>query len=71
MIIPNQKQALAELRPHGYDSRTSEDAWEASGAGGKVKTNRPNRRPRPFTPAGHANSPPTSPTAGGFGGMGT
>ena len=75
MIIPNQKQALAELKPHGYNRRTSVDSiasadlWEAevSGAGGKVKTNRPNRKPRPFTPAGHASSPPTSPDFGGTG----
>ena len=62
MIIPNQKQALEQLKPHGYGS-----SMEASGAGGKVKTNRPNRKPRPFTPAGHASSPPTSPDFGGTG----
>ena len=62
MIIPNQKQALAELKPHGYGSSA-----EISGAGGKVKTNRPTRKPRPFTAAGHASSPPTSPDFGGTG----
>ena len=63
MIIPNQKQALAELKPHGYGSTS----LEGSGAGGKVRANRPNRKPRPFTAAGHASSPPTSPDFGGTG----
>ena len=62
MIIPNQKQALAELKPHGYGSGT-----EVSGAGGKVRANRPNRKPRPFTAASHASSPPTSRDFGGTG----
>ena len=64
MIIPNQKQALAELKPHGYGNGSG---TEISGAGGKVRANRPNRKPRPFTAAGHASSPPTSPDFGGTG----
>ena len=71
MIIKNQKQATEELerlRPIG-ESRGANDSWpsEGGGQGGKVKTTRANRRPRPFTAAGHAGSPPTSPDFGATG----
>ena len=71
MKIPNSKQALEELekvRPIG-EYRGANDLWPSAGGGqgGKVKTTRANRRPRPFTAAGHAGSPPTSPDFGGTG----
>ena len=71
MKIPNSKQALEELekvRPIG-EYRGANDLWpsEVGGQGGKVKTTRANRRPRPFTPAGHIGAPPTSPDLGGTG----
>jgi hypothetical protein len=71
MKIQNQKQALEQLealRPIG-EYRGGNDAWpsEVGGQGGKIKTTRANRRPRPFTLAGFSDSPPTSPDFGGTG----
>ena len=71
MKIQNQKHALEQLerlRPIGA-YRGANDSWpsEVGGQGGKVKTTRANRRPRPFTAAGHAGSPPTAPDFGGTG----
>ena len=65
MIIPNQKQALEQLKPHGYRG-PNRLLSERSGPGGKIKAG--TGRPRHITIAGHVNSPPT---AGGFGGTGS
>ena len=65
MIIPNQKQALEELKPHGYRG-PNRLLPETSGPGGKVKAGA--GRPRHITIAGHVSS---APTAGGFGSTGS
>lgn len=65
MIIPNQKQALEQLRPHGYRG-PNRLMSERSGSGGKIKAEA-KRFPRPITVAGHVSSPPTSPDFGGTG----
>jgi hypothetical protein len=64
MIIPNQKQALEELKPHGYRG-PNRLLSERSGPGGKIKAGA--GRPRHITIAGHVSSPPTSPDFGGTG----
>jgi len=63
MIIPNQKQALEELKPHGYRG-PNRLLSERSGSGGKIKAK---KFPRHITIAGHVSSPPTSPDFGGTG----
>ena len=63
MIIPNQKQALERLRPHGYRG-PNRLMSERSGSGGKIKSS---RFPRPITAAGNVSAPPTSPDFGGTG----
>ena len=64
MIIPNQKQALEELKPHGYRG-PNRLLSERSGPGGKIKAG--TGRPRHISIAGHVSSPPTSPDFGGTG----
>jgi hypothetical protein len=54
MIIPNQKQALEQLRPHGYRG-PNRLMSERSGSGGKVKAHA-NKFPRPITAAGSVHS---------------
>ena len=65
MIIPNQKQALEQLKPHGYRG-PNRLLSETSGPGGKIKANA-KKFPRHITIAGHVSSPPTSPDFGGTG----
>jgi hypothetical protein len=71
MVIPNQKQALADLeklRPVG-EYRGGNQVWPSEiTRTGKIKKHAARfKNPRPVTIAGNTDSPPTSPDFGGTG----